>query len=171
MAIVRILPAVHFRRQLSCQRALRYFHFVASSRISSSLHTRNFCTIVHSFAQCFIHISIDAANEKAYFAFQIEPGSVRTLRLSFQGAASLNSSCAEKLNCEARGLGGFIERARHASRWVASTDGIGKAGNFIGSVWKARQASRRVASPGGIGEVNNFLGFLWKARQASRQVE
>jgi hypothetical protein len=47
-----------------------------------------FCTIVHRFAQRFAPNLIDAENKKLYLAPQIEPGSLRTLRLSLQGAAA-----------------------------------------------------------------------------------
>jgi hypothetical protein len=115
---------------------------------------------MHRFAQCFAQISIDGAIVKVYLAHQIEPGSLRTLRLSLEGAASLNSGCAENLNCEARSLDGSIEKARHASRRVASPDGIGKVSSSVGSVWKARQASRQAGWPDGIGKVRNFYGSV-----------
>jgi hypothetical protein len=35
---------------------------------------------------------IDGANEKFYFAYQIEPGSLRTLRINLEGAASLTAA-------------------------------------------------------------------------------
>jgi hypothetical protein len=49
---------------------------------------RLFCTPVHNFAQTFPHNSIDAAKHCDYLPRQIEPGSVRTLRLSSKGAAT-----------------------------------------------------------------------------------
>jgi hypothetical protein len=48
-----------------------------------------FCTIVHRFAQVFETNLIDGENEKDYFPFQIEPGSLRTLRINLEGAANL----------------------------------------------------------------------------------
>jgi hypothetical protein len=48
----------------------------------------DFCTIVHRFAQRFDQNLIDAAKGKDYFAFQIEPGSLRTLRINLEGAAA-----------------------------------------------------------------------------------
>jgi hypothetical protein len=50
-----------------------------------------FCTPVHRFAQEFRENSIDGAKGKYYFAFQIEPGSLRTLRINLEGAASLTA--------------------------------------------------------------------------------
>jgi hypothetical protein len=47
-----------------------------------------FCTPIHNFAQTFPHNSIDAAKHCDYLPRQIEPGSVRTLRLSSKGAAT-----------------------------------------------------------------------------------
>jgi len=48
----------------------------------------DFCTPVHRFAQVFDQNLIDAENEKDYLARQIEPGSLRTLRISLEGAAT-----------------------------------------------------------------------------------
>jgi len=48
-----------------------------------------FCTPVHRFAQRFDQDLIDGANGKHYLARQIEPGSLRTLRINLRGAASL----------------------------------------------------------------------------------
>jgi hypothetical protein len=48
-----------------------------------------FCTTVHRFAQWFKQNLIDGANRKNYFACQIEPGSLRTLRINLEGAANL----------------------------------------------------------------------------------
>jgi hypothetical protein len=50
---------------------------------------REFCTIVHRFAQVFDTNLIDGANGNIYFAFQIEPVSLRTLRINLEGAANL----------------------------------------------------------------------------------
>jgi hypothetical protein len=47
-----------------------------------------FCTLIHKFAQIFPHNSIDALQHCDYLPRQIEPGSVRTLRLSSKGAAT-----------------------------------------------------------------------------------
>src|SRR5260370_17239920 len=69
---------------------------------------REFCTIVHRFAQVFDQNLIDAVNRKIYFAFQIEPGSLRTLRINLEGAARLNIVCAARLNRKALILTGFI---------------------------------------------------------------
>jgi hypothetical protein len=44
---------------------------------------------MHRFAQVFDANLIDGANGKIYFAFQIEPGSLRTLRINLEGAANL----------------------------------------------------------------------------------
>jgi hypothetical protein len=66
-----------------------------------------FCTIVHRFAQVFDQNLIDGENEKDYFAFQIEPGSLRTLRINLEGASSLTAECAARLNREARSLSRF----------------------------------------------------------------
>jgi hypothetical protein len=52
---------------------------------------REFCTPVHRFAQEFAENSIDGAKGKYYFACQIEPGSLRTLRINLEGAASLTA--------------------------------------------------------------------------------
>jgi hypothetical protein len=48
-----------------------------------------FCTCVHRFAQRFDENLIDGENGKDYFALQIEPGSLRTLRINLEGAANL----------------------------------------------------------------------------------
>jgi len=53
---------------------------------------------------------IDAEKGKDYFAFQIEPGSLRTLRINLEGAARLIIGCAARLNREARSLNGFVGR-------------------------------------------------------------
>ena len=53
--------------------------------------------------ECSI-IVIDGEKRKDYLAPQIEPKSLRTLRLGFQGAAKRNSGCAANLNCKARSL-------------------------------------------------------------------
>jgi len=73
-----------------------------------------FCTIVHRFAQVFDQNLIDGENGKDYFAFQIEPGSLRTLRINLEGAARLNIGRAARLNREARSLNGFVWKARLA---------------------------------------------------------
>jgi hypothetical protein len=52
---------------------------------------QNFCTPVHRFAQEFGENLIDGAKGKYYFASQIEPGSLRTLRINLEGAASLTA--------------------------------------------------------------------------------
>jgi hypothetical protein len=65
------------------------FHF--EFRVPSSARVKNFCTIVHRFAQRCTHILIDAENRKIYLAHQIEPGSLRTLRINLEGAASLTA--------------------------------------------------------------------------------
>ncbi len=49
---------------------------------------RRFCTCVHRFAQSLQQNSIDVVKENEYLARQIEPGSLRTLRVSFEGAAA-----------------------------------------------------------------------------------
>src|SRR6266849_2925688 len=49
---------------------------------------RRFCTCVHTFAQSFRQNSIDCLKQNEYLARQIEPGSLRTLRVSFEGAAA-----------------------------------------------------------------------------------
>jgi hypothetical protein len=51
-----------------------------------------FCTPVHRNAQEFGENSIDGTKEKYYFASQIEPGSLRTLRINLEGAASLTAA-------------------------------------------------------------------------------
>jgi hypothetical protein len=52
---------------------------------------REFCTIIHRFAQWFAQNLIDDGNGKDYLARQIEPGSLRTLRVNLDGAASLTA--------------------------------------------------------------------------------
>jgi hypothetical protein len=52
---------------------------------------KGFCTRVHRFAQEFDTNLIDGANGKYYFASQIEPGSLRTLRINLEGATSLTA--------------------------------------------------------------------------------
>jgi hypothetical protein len=70
------------------------FHFslaVHESRLTVRCHEflQNFCTPMHRFAQLSHPICIDAAHKNFYFAFQIEPGSLRTLRINLEGAANL----------------------------------------------------------------------------------
>src|SRR5258707_8469675 len=50
---------------------------------------KEFCTSLHRFAQVFSTNLIDGEKRKVYFAFQIEPGSLRTLRINLRGAANL----------------------------------------------------------------------------------
>jgi hypothetical protein len=50
---------------------------------------QDFCTSMHRFAQAFTRNLIDGKMGKVYFAFQIEPGSLRTLRINLEGAANL----------------------------------------------------------------------------------
>src|SRR5258707_11312255 len=52
---------------------------------------REICTSVHRFAQRFEQNLIDGANGNLYLARQIEPGSLRTLRINLRGAASLTA--------------------------------------------------------------------------------
>jgi hypothetical protein len=52
---------------------------------------RKFCTPFHRNAQSSDHNLIDGADGKHYLARQIEPGSLRTLRLGLEGAASLTA--------------------------------------------------------------------------------
>ena len=52
---------------------------------------RDFCTLVHRFAQRFDRNFIDAAKGKDYLALQIEPGSFRTLRINLEGATSVTA--------------------------------------------------------------------------------
>jgi len=47
---------------------------------------------MHRFAQRFDQILIDGANGNHYLATQIEPGSLRTLRINLEGAASLTAA-------------------------------------------------------------------------------
>jgi hypothetical protein len=61
----------------------------AKPRMEVAVTRRNFCTPVHRFAQEFGANLIDGAKGKYYFASQIEPGSLRTLRINLEGAASL----------------------------------------------------------------------------------
>jgi len=49
---------------------------------------RAFCTTIHSFAQSFRQNLIDALRQNFYLAHQIEPRSLRTLRLSFEDVAA-----------------------------------------------------------------------------------
>jgi hypothetical protein len=46
---------------------------------------------MHRFAQEFDANLIDGAERKYYFACQIEPGSLRTLRINLEGATSLTA--------------------------------------------------------------------------------
>jgi len=50
---------------------------------------QEFCTSMHRFAQPFDTNLIDGEKRKVYFPFQIEPGSLRTLRINLEGAANL----------------------------------------------------------------------------------
>jgi hypothetical protein len=43
---------------------------------------------MHKFAQAHLPISIDARNRQEYLPRQIEPKSLETLRLSFEGVAA-----------------------------------------------------------------------------------
>jgi len=72
---------------------------------------QEFCTSVHRFAQLCDQNLIDGADNYIYLAPQIEPGSLRTLRINLEGAARLNIGCAARLNREARSLNGFVWRA------------------------------------------------------------
>jgi hypothetical protein len=54
--------------------------------------TRSFCTCVHRFAQGCDQILIDEEKENHYCALQIEPGSLRTLRVNLDGGASLTAA-------------------------------------------------------------------------------
>jgi hypothetical protein len=47
-----------------------------------------FCTTMHRFAQSFDQNLIDVLERNFYRARQIEPGSLKTLRLSFEDAAA-----------------------------------------------------------------------------------
>jgi hypothetical protein len=58
-------------------------------RLGPLIRLPGFCTSVHRFAQVFDTNLIDAEIGKDYFAFQIEPGSLRTLRINLRGAANL----------------------------------------------------------------------------------
>jgi hypothetical protein len=53
-----------------------------------SFRTPIFYTPVHTFAQTSRPISIDAAKHNEYLPSQIEPKSLKTLRLSFKSAAA-----------------------------------------------------------------------------------
>ncbi|PYU48793.1 MAG: hypothetical protein DMG48_18880 [Acidobacteria bacterium] len=75
---------------------------------------RDFCTLVHRFAQVFDTNLIDDEKRNIYLAHQIEPGSLRTLRINLEGAARLNIGRAARLNREARSLNGFVWKARLA---------------------------------------------------------
>jgi hypothetical protein len=88
-----------------------------------------FCTGVHRFAQVFARNLIDEEKGKDYFAFQIEPGSLRTLRINLEGAASFTAGCAARLNREARSLNGFVWRARLSLTAVTPTSWFGKVRN------------------------------------------
>ena len=54
----------------------------------------NFAQAVHRFPQRFDQNLIDGASGNYYLARQIEPGSLRTLRLGLEDAASLTAGCA-----------------------------------------------------------------------------
>jgi hypothetical protein len=47
-----------------------------------------FSSVMHSFPQVTLPISIDAPQFRDYLRVQIEPKSLKTLRLSFEGAAA-----------------------------------------------------------------------------------
>jgi len=74
----------------------------------------DFCTPVHRFAQTFDRNLIDAAKRKDYFAFQIEPGSLKNFTDQFRGRNKRNSGCAARLNREARSLYVSVWRMRQA---------------------------------------------------------
>jgi hypothetical protein len=72
------IHSLHLRRKVICVaqfyvRAVRW----------------EFCTCVHRFAQNCNQILIDGENGRDYFASQIEPGSLRTLRINLEGVANL----------------------------------------------------------------------------------
>src|SRR5260370_36044398 len=78
---------------------------------------RSFCAVgqggyfaqaVHRFPQRFDQNLIDGASGDYYLARQIDPGSLRPLRLSLEDAASLTAGCSARLNCEARSLYGSV---------------------------------------------------------------
>jgi len=52
------------------------------------LHRAIFPTPVHTFAQASQQNSIDDVTRKEYLPLQIEPKSLKTLRLSFESAAA-----------------------------------------------------------------------------------
>jgi hypothetical protein len=51
-------------------------------------HPSRFSSVMHSFPQVALPISIDAPQLRDYLRVQIEPKSLKTLRLSFEGAAA-----------------------------------------------------------------------------------
>ena len=55
---------------------------------SAILAANRFCTAVHTFAQSLQQNSIDGLKQNEYRSRQIEPGSLKTLRVSFEGAAA-----------------------------------------------------------------------------------
>jgi hypothetical protein len=85
----------------------------AVKRIGSAGFTdETICTVMHRNAQSWEQNLIDGEKRKDYLAPQIEPKSLRTLRLGFEGAAKRNSGCAANLNCKARSLCGAVWKAR-----------------------------------------------------------
>jgi hypothetical protein len=128
----RFCSAVPSGRHLSsprplCALSVSFLRFL----VLSLAHTtaRGFCTSAHRFAQRFDQNLIDGTNEKHYLARQIEPGSLRTLRLSLQGAASLTAVAPR--NWTAKLEASTVPFGGRASLTAGTLpDGIGKVRNF-----------------------------------------
>src|SRR6266849_3496880 len=77
-----------------------------------------FPTPIHTFAQAFLQISIDAPNHFYYRPRQIEPGSLE-LYGSVSRALQPNGGCAARLNQEAEKFYGFSSIGRNnLNRWL-----------------------------------------------------
>jgi hypothetical protein len=86
---LQAMPEKHNAETHSAQRKHREEGWECALRLNTPPGRGEFCTTVHRFAQRFEQNLIDGGNGKNYFAFQIGPGSLRTLRINLEGAANL----------------------------------------------------------------------------------
>src|SRR5882757_7727257 len=85
------LPAPRLRAPSQSRPANRSFPVARAACPETCPRVRQppiFPTAVHTFAQTFPLNSIDAAKHNEYLPLQIEPKSLKTLRLSFESAAA-----------------------------------------------------------------------------------
>lgn len=72
------------------------------------------CTLIHRFPQQLEKNSVDEKNVNHYLRREIEPRSLRTLRLSSDDAISLTAVAWPRLNRETRRFYGSVWRVRGA---------------------------------------------------------